>query len=313
MYTNINSSQGIQAITDWLEDYKKKISTTFLIDFFLQTLKIVMTHNVLQLDDTFWLQTCGTLMGTSCACAYATLYWGYIERKHILPKWKEKIIFLRWFIGDKLGIWVGTPEDFNQFIDDINSYSQLKWETTGLNNTTNFLDLTISINSNGTITTKTYQKPTNLHLYIPPNSAHPPGILKSIIYGNLQRYWLQNTNIIDFMEITKQFAEYLITRGYNKEKITNLFHEAARKLDGTKKIKRTDEDTIYLHWTWHPRDLGQSKLQVIFNETLKEKCGFNNLIIAYSRPKNLRDCLIKAKLSEPEGFRVSTLLHRSCN
>ncbi len=247
-------------------------------------------------------------MGTSCACANATLYWGYIKRKHILPKWKEKLIFLWRFIDDKLGIWVGTPEDFNQFINDINSYSQLKWETTGLNNTTNFLDLTISINSNGTITTKTYQKPTNLHLYIPPNLAHPPGILKSIIYGNLWRYWLQNTNIIDFMEITKQFAERLITRGYNKEKITNLFHKAARKLDGTKKIKRTNEDTIYLHWTWHPRDQGRSKLQVIFNETMKEKCGFNNLIIAYSRPKNLQDCLIKTKLSELEGCRVSTLL-----
>jgi hypothetical protein len=218
-----------------------------------------MTHNVFQLNDTFWLQTCGTSMGTSCAWAYATLYWGYIKRKHILPKWKEKLIFLQRFIDNKLGIWVGTPKDFKQFIDDINSYSQLKWETAGLNNTTNFLDLTISINSDGTITTKTYQKPTNLHLYIPPNSAHPPGILKSIIYGNLQRYWLQNTNIIDFMEIAKQFTERLITRRYDKEKITNLFHEAARKLDGTKKIKRTNEDIIYLHWTGHPRDLSRSK------------------------------------------------------
>jgi hypothetical protein len=126
MHTNINSSQGIQAITDWLEDYTNEISTNFPIDFFLQMLKIVMTHNVFQLDDTFWLQTCGTSMGTSCACAYATLYWGYIKRKHILPKWKEKLIFLQRFIDDKLGIWVGTPKDFKQFIDNINSYSQLK-------------------------------------------------------------------------------------------------------------------------------------------------------------------------------------------
>jgi len=56
MYTNINCSQGIKAITDWLEDYKNEISTTFPIDFFLQTLKVVMTHNVFQLDDTFWLK-----------------------------------------------------------------------------------------------------------------------------------------------------------------------------------------------------------------------------------------------------------------
>jgi len=51
----------------------------------------------------------------------------------------------------------------------------------GLQKTVNFLDLTITINSNGLLTTKTYQKPTNLHLYLPPTSAHPPGVLKRII------------------------------------------------------------------------------------------------------------------------------------
>jgi hypothetical protein len=53
----------------------------------------------------------------------------------------------------------------------------------GLQKTVNFLDLTITINSNGLLTTKTYQKPTNLHLYLPPTSAHPPRVLKSIIYA----------------------------------------------------------------------------------------------------------------------------------
>ena len=211
MYTNIDSSQGIQAISDWIEEYNEEITPDFPSALFLEVLKIVMTHNVFQLDDTFWLQTCGTSMGTSCACAYATLYWGYIERKYIIPKWKHNLTFLRRFIDDKFGIWTGTPEDFDRFIVDINSYSQLKWETTGLSDTTNFLDLTISINSSGIISTKTHQKPINLHLYIPPNSAHPPGVLKSMIYGNIRRYWLQNTYIHDFIDITKQFIERLLS------------------------------------------------------------------------------------------------------
>jgi hypothetical protein len=151
-------------------------------------------------------------------------------------------------MDDNFGIWTGTSEDFDRFIDDINSYSQLKWETTGLSNTTNFLDLTISINSTGIISTKTYQKPINLHLYIPPNLAHPPGVFKSMIYGNIRRYWLQNTYIHDFIDITKKIIERLLSRGYKKEKITSIFHEAAKKLDNANTTKRaTNNGTIYLH------------------------------------------------------------------
>lgn len=308
MYTNIDSEHGMIVISCWLEEYQDEISSDFPKDLFLKVLRIVMTHNIFQLDDTYWLQTCGTSMGTSCACAYATLYWGYIERKYILPKWKQNLLFLRRFIDDKFGIWLGTTETFTEFINDLNSYSTLKWETDGLKTSTNFLDLTISLYPNNIISTKTYQKPTNLHLYIPPNSAHPPGVLKSIVYGNLRRYWLQNTNITDFISITKQFAERLSIRGYDKNTIINLFSDAAKKLDGliTEKPKRND--TIYLHWTWHPQDISRSKLRTIFNGALKEKCGFNNLIIAYSRPKNLRDCLMTTTLSEPDGNRVSSLL-----
>jgi hypothetical protein len=311
MYTNIDSAHGLEIISSWFENYSNEISPDFPTTVFLKILHIVMTENIFQLDNTFWQQTFGTSMGTSCACAYATLYWGYIERQFILPKWKDNLLYLRRFIDDKLGIWVGTPEDFNAFIIDINTYSQLQWESSGLSKSTNFLDLTISINNDGTLYTKTYQKPTNLHLYIPPNSAHPPGVLKSIIYGNLRRYWLQNTRITDFMEITQQFAERLSARGYDRNTIVELFSAAAKRLDNhtkTAKETRATNDTIYLHWTWHPRDVNRTKLRAIYNGILKERSGFTNLIVAYSRPKNLRDCLMKTQLSEPAGNRVSALL-----
>jgi hypothetical protein len=145
-------------------------------------------------------------MGTSCACAYATLYWAYMERKHLIPRWKQNLPFLKRFIDDKFGIWLGTNEEFKSFVEEINSYSQLQWTTDGLNTSIDFLDLTIRIGRNGCITTTTFQKPTNLHLYLPPNSAHPPGVIKSLIYGNLRCYWLQNTHIEDYITIAKQFA-----------------------------------------------------------------------------------------------------------
>jgi len=309
MYTNIDSTHGLYVITSWLEDYSAEIPPNFPTALFLKILRIVMTENIFQLDDTFWQQTFGTSMGTSCACAYATMYWGYIERKHIIPKWQQHLLFFRRFIDDKFGVWLGSSEDFTNFITDINSYCQLSWETAGLSKSVTFLDLTISLHQDNTIHIKTFQKPTNLHLYIPPNSAHPPGVLKSIIYGNLRRYWLQNTDITDFITVTQQFANRLSARGYDKQTIVHLFSEAAKRLDGTIIAKkRAENNTIYLHWTWHPRDIKKSTLRAVFNGTLKEKCGFNNLIIAYNRPKSLRDCLMKTQLIQPEGSRVSSLL-----
>ena len=275
-----------------------------------------MTSNVFQFDDTYWLQTCGTSMGTSCACSYATLYWAYIERKYIIPKWKNQLYFLRRFTDDKFGIWIGTKEEFGSFIQDINSYSQLKWTSDGLQKEVNFLDLTISINNHHQIVTKTYQKPTNLHLYIPPTSAHPPSVLKSLIYGNLYRYWKQNTYIADFVDIAKQFASRLVNRGYKIDDIKHIFLSAAKKLDKIiekRNTGNTSTNTLYLHWRYHPRDISKAKLRLLYNETLKDCSGFNNLIICYSRPRNLRDSLMQTKLNEPDGMRISNLLQKKEN
>ncbi len=271
-----------------------------------------MNNNVFQFDNTYWLQTCGTSKGTSCACTYATLYWAYIEHKYIIPKWNHQLHFIRWFIDDKFGVWTGSKEEFEDFKQDLNSYCQLQWTSDGLKTTVTFLDLTSIIDDKYHVTTKTFQKSTNLHLYIPPASAHPPGVLKNLIYGNLHRYWKQNTNVADYIEIAKQFAKHLIAHGYKKENIQNIFLKAAQKFDKIiKKKANRDSNTLYLHWEYHPRDISKSKLRQLFKETLQTCSDFNNLIICYSRTKNLRGSLMKRKLCEPEGMRISNLLQNN--
>ena len=46
--------------------------------------------------------------------------------------------------------------------------------------TVNFMDLTITSKDNK-IHTTLFEKHQNLHLYIPPGSAHPPGLINGII------------------------------------------------------------------------------------------------------------------------------------
>ena len=149
-----------------------------------ELLKLIMHNNVFMFGNSWWHQRIGTAMGTPCACIYATLFFSFYERTVILPKYKKHLLLYQRQIDNILGIWnpsMTTGLTFEDFVHDLNAVSKLNWETDNLCLETNFLDLTISINKNLTISTKTYQKPMNLHLYIPPHSAHPPGMVKSLV------------------------------------------------------------------------------------------------------------------------------------
>jgi hypothetical protein len=105
----------------------------------------------------------------------------------------------------------------------------------------------IAINDHCHVTTKTFQKPINIHFYIPPASAHPPGVLKNLIYGNLHRYWNQNTYVGDCMEIAKQFVNCLIAHGYRKENTQETFIKASHKFDNfLEKKKPTKLTTCFI-------------------------------------------------------------------
>eukprot|EP00957_Ditylum_brightwellii_P149548 11388188-Ditylum_brightwellii.AAC.1 len=60
----------------------------------------------------------------------------------------------------------------------------MEWTFELANTLANFMDLTIMI-KDGKIVTKLYEKSLNLYLYTPPHSAHPPGVLNGIIFGQI--------------------------------------------------------------------------------------------------------------------------------
>ena len=71
---------------------------------------------------------------------------------------------------------------------EVNNFGILEWEFEEPSKKVNFLDLTISIENESVITTKTFQKAMNLYQYLSPMSNHPPGMMKGIIYSLLKTY-----------------------------------------------------------------------------------------------------------------------------
>lgn len=226
---------------------------------------------------------------------------------------------------------------------DLNNYCKLDWNTEELSSTVDFLDLTLWINSDGKVQYKTYQKPMNLFLYIPAHSSHPPGLIKSLIFGLTRTYYRQNSNHRDFTNQVQLLFDRLLARGHTKEDIAPIFQAAIEKLNSTQRQFgasicshdntsdfRTDAPLpgtpIYFHLPYHPKSISRAEIQKAYHDICEcpdelgesfqqmknEETGgtmrINKLTVAYSRSKNLRDALFPTTLQDFNDCKVSQFL-----
>ena len=225
MYTNIKTHAALREIGRYLRAHEEQFADV-PIDALLAALDLVMRNNIVQFGDTHWKQRTGCAMGTPPAPPYATLYFAVWEAT-LLTEFGDNLFFLRRYIDDLLGIWVPMDPDtdlttWNHFQRRLNDFHNLEWETSPRSTSVDFLDLTISIR-NHSIHTTLYSKPLNLYLYIPPRSAHPPGVLTGLIYGIIHRTFTLCSDPADVQQKLQQFWNRLLARGYEGPAIRTLF------------------------------------------------------------------------------------------
>jgi hypothetical protein len=319
MYTNIDTNHAIRQICEFVltTDYGRRAGIdTFAL---IQGLELVMYNNIFKFGDTFWLQLTGTAMGTPPAPNYATLYFAIHEIK-VLSKYPELLFYCR-YLDDCLGIWSGTVLRYQQFQVEFGNYGKLTWEFTELSCTINFLDLDISLQENGTITTSLYEKALNLYLYLPPHSAHAPGVLRGLVSGMLLRIKRLTSNPEAVHPCVKLFYRRLLQRGYNSSVILPLFQKYFRT-----RVPRIKDSsgTLFLHVKYHPLDPPSQLIQSHFRELIRDRpgdlplsellnrhqepCKIDRMIIAYSRNKNVSELVSPRKLHTADGVPVSTTL-----
>ena len=120
-------------------------------------------------------------------------------------------------IDDIFGIWFPDcyPEAWDEFKNDL-PFGALEWEVIERTKKVDFLDLTISITDDQRIETCTFQNAMNLYLYLPATSAHPPSVIRSMIYGLLQTYYKQNTHREHYLETTVLLYKRLMAEDGNQ-------------------------------------------------------------------------------------------------
>jgi hypothetical protein len=135
---------------------------------------------------------------------------------------------------------------------------------------------------------------------------------------------MQNSLKTDFIAITKALFGHLIKRGYKAEMLQPMFKDAAKMIDRKKigeistgqpyeKVQQTTDNRVFIHWEYHPKDIGRKAIRDSFQETLAPALNesgiqINQLTIAFSTPRSLGQCLTKTQLEEAPNDKASSYL-----
>ena len=155
----------------------------------------------------------------------------------------------------------------------------------------------------------------NLYQYIPPQSAHTPGMTKGVIYSLMKNYHLQNSKQSDYLKMATLLFRRYVARGWERKTIKSLILDADEKIrlcqhsDSSTEEALTTKERVFLHMEYHPNDIPRKLIRTIYNqncgELFEEKLGIKQTTIAYSRAKNLRELLTQAKLHQAPGHEAS--------
>ncbi len=271
MYTNIDTDHALSVIRKFLPltPHNKAI---------MAALDIIMKHNFFQFGNTNWLQLTGTAMGTPPAPMYATLYFGIHEKDTILRKYGRFLRFYKRYIDDVIGIWHCANANLDRrmwqnFQDDLDKFGQLRWEVSQRSNTAIFLDLQLTI-KNRRVTYTLYEKPLNLHMYLPPHSAHPPGVLRGLVFGMIYRLHRLNSETDTIDDQISTFFNRLLMRGYQESFLRPIFHLAiAHNLERQQRAQLAPAqdpvaERLFLHLDYNPVDPPSTKVQQLFNDLM---------------------------------------------
>ena len=308
LYTNIKHSVGLKFIKAALEKLRPG-HTNPSNSSLLKLLEAILTKNNFSFNDEHYLQIAGTAMGTKTAPSYANIVIAIFELLYVFTYPSKPLCWHR-FIDDIFGIWTHGEEEFDNFVNHLNSrIEDLKFTSEKSYSKLSFLDTLVILNNNDTLSTSIYRKPTDTYNYILFNSAHPVSCKKGIPYGQFLRIRRICTNTKDFETHSSDMAKAFIERGYPPKLIHDSL-EKARNLDRhtllwpSKDIEKSKTNSeIFLIQTFHP---GNNPLQTIVSQnwdylqTNPHLKAFQDckLTIANRRPPNLRNILTQASFTD---------------
>ena len=302
LYTNIPHAEGINAVAKALEQQDEQtISTRVIIKF----LSLILNLNNFTFNDDNILQIKGCAMGAKCSSSYGNIFMGEFEKNHINPLIDNDIKCYFRYIDDIFFIWTGREIHLLEVFQKINKiHLSIKFDCKYSFSEINFLDTTITINNDLTITTKLHTKETDRNAYLHYNSYHPTSMKNNIPYGQALRVKTICTNETDLSPSLHQMKEKFTNRGYPRDIIEKQLNRAKsiERKDLLKKSRKDPENTLRFCTTYNK---GLPNIRNAMNNNWhllhinkKISSTFSTMpILAFRRNKNLKELIGQHHLS----------------
>ena len=144
LYTNIQHNEGIDAYRRYLNTHDQPTSTV-RTETLCDLIRMILTMNRFYFNNTFYIQTHGTAMGTRMAPSYANLFLAKFETDALSHAPHQPHTWWR-FIDDIFMIWTHTEDELRTFITYLNNIHHTITFTSSYSTTsTSFLDVKASL------------------------------------------------------------------------------------------------------------------------------------------------------------------------
>ena len=258
-------------------------------------------------------------MGPKMAPAYANLFMGDLEQK-ILAQSPLKPLLWWHYIDDVFIIWPHGEGKLNEFVNLLDSsHETIKFTHEVSPSKINFFDVTV-LRHNNSIATDLHVKSTDTHQYLLSSSCHPNHIKKSIPYSLALRIRRICSTDDNFKQRTNELLEFLCQRGHKRDYIKTQINKAFNAHVKTLSTANTRNPTTVQYLSLPTTQVYQILIiplkNIILSLRASDRCknAFKDpSFLAYHRPRNLRDTLVRAKIKIPKPSPSSLPKITRCN
>ena len=295
LYTNIEAPEGLRATEQILLLHPKVGRPDRYI---LQLLEIALTRNDFEFNNKHYLQLKGVAMGKKFAPAYADIYMARWEAD-VLPKCPLQPSHYLRYLDDIWGVWPHPREDFNTFVDILNSHhASIKVKYVLHETSMDFLDTTTfkgtDFPSSRQLDVKVFFKDTDTHALLHMDSYHPKHTFPGVVKSQLLRFHRICTQREDFLAATHTLFQVLVQRGYSRRLLRNAL--------STFRVVRPQRETLHnipLVTTFNRRSrLLNQRLKLNLQTHLRGSGTLEDasLISAYRKNRSLGQFLVRSGL-----------------
>ena len=242
LYPSIQLDLAINALSDALHSV-----TAFSreeIDMIIELARYCIEHSVVHYREKWFKLLLGLPTGGPESGSIANVVVYFVLEKILLPHSKilplNMLLSRKRFLDDLFFGWTGSESEFIDFQSALNEIGTKHGITFkgSVGKSVDFLDTTITLNPDSSLSTKMYVKPTDATRYLNRRSDHSPHTFVSIPFSQFRRAVVLCSDPTEKIKCMDYIAEKLLNSGFKVEEI-NVAKEKALQLDRNK-ILSTD-------------------------------------------------------------------------